>query len=66
MAETVDRRKFLKTAALGGVGTAAATTITAPAIAQSTPEISRRSAGSVTSASPARARACTSRTRRAG
>jgi TRAP-type mannitol/chloroaromatic compound transport system substrate-binding protein len=42
MSKTVDRRKFLKSAALGGAGAAAATTIAAPAIAQSAPEIKWR------------------------
>jgi TRAP-type mannitol/chloroaromatic compound transport system substrate-binding protein len=37
-----NRRKFIKTAAAGGVGAAAATTLAAPAIAQSMPEISWR------------------------
>ena len=38
---TVNRRKFMKAAALGGAG-AAATTVAAPAIAQSAPEIKWR------------------------
>ena len=35
----MDRRLFIKRAALGGVGAAAATTLAAPAIAQSNPKI---------------------------
>lgn len=39
---TMNRRKFLKGTAAGGLGAAAATTVAAPAIAQSMPEITWR------------------------
>jgi TRAP-type mannitol/chloroaromatic compound transport system substrate-binding protein len=39
---TVNRRKFLKSAAIGGAGAAAAASIAAPAIAQSAPELKWR------------------------
>jgi TRAP-type mannitol/chloroaromatic compound transport system substrate-binding protein len=42
----MDRRLFIKRAALGGVGAAAATTLAAPAIAQSNPKINWRLASS--------------------
>ncbi|MBN9036695.1 MAG: TRAP transporter substrate-binding protein [Rhizobiales bacterium] len=38
----MDRRSFIKNAGLGGIGAAAATTLAAPAIAQSSPKISWR------------------------
>jgi TRAP-type mannitol/chloroaromatic compound transport system substrate-binding protein len=42
----VSRRKFIKTAGAGGIGAAAAASIAAPAIAQSSPEIKWRLAAS--------------------
>ncbi len=42
----MDRRLFIKRAALGGVGAAAATTLAAPAIAQSNPKVNWRLASS--------------------
>lgn len=39
---TINRRKFIKGAAVGGVGAAAASTLAAPAIAQTMPEITWR------------------------
>ena len=42
----MDRRSFIKRAGLGGVGAAAATTLAAPAIAQSSPKINWRLASS--------------------
>jgi TRAP-type mannitol/chloroaromatic compound transport system substrate-binding protein len=41
-AMTINRRKFLKSSAVGGLGAAAATTIAAPAIAQSNPVVKWR------------------------